>query len=323
MRRKEAIAPMLKEEIARAQKQGRTDLPATLAEARALLDEVRQRGASRVVDTLLPGIVGFCVPVFDSDGHMALGIVALGPAGTFDPEWGGAVDRPLRAAAASFQRPGPPRMNPRRPPVAADLAAGGLVLAAHLALLQAAGAWTPTRERWVQHFTTRTISVARPRAAEATPPAARPPARGAAAARRARAAPARRAPRAPAPGRTTASGARSPPEAAARHSRRRTATRHRRPPRPFVPTALGVPQPPSCATRSRCRPAASRRQGEAGWTGGTTASATTRLDLSPRRCASACSAAPVRSPRRGWRRCASRTSRAASRRPTSTATRQG
>jgi DNA-binding IclR family transcriptional regulator len=96
---KEAITPLLKDEIARAQKQGRADVPASLAEARAMLDEVRQRGAARVVDTLLPGIVGFCVPVFDSDGHIALGIVALGPTGTFDPEWNGAVERPLRAAA--------------------------------------------------------------------------------------------------------------------------------------------------------------------------------------------------------------------------------
>ena len=95
----EAIAPMLKDEIARAQKQGRTDVPASMTQVRAMLDEVRQRGAARVVDTLLPGIVGFCVPVFDSDGHIALGIVASGPTGTFDPEWDGAVDRPLRAAA--------------------------------------------------------------------------------------------------------------------------------------------------------------------------------------------------------------------------------
>jgi DNA-binding IclR family transcriptional regulator len=96
---KDAIAPLLKEEIARAQKQRRSDVPASLAEARALLDEVRQRGAARVVDTLLPGIVGFCAPVFDSDGHIALGMLALGPLGSFDPEWDGAIDKPLRAAA--------------------------------------------------------------------------------------------------------------------------------------------------------------------------------------------------------------------------------
>ena len=96
---REAITPLLKEEVALAQKQGRTDVPASMAQVRALLDEVRERGAARVVDTLLPGIVAFCVPVFDSDGHIVLGLVALGPAGTFDPEWDGAVDRPLRAAA--------------------------------------------------------------------------------------------------------------------------------------------------------------------------------------------------------------------------------
>ena len=96
---RDAITPLLKDELALAQKQGRADVPASLPQARALLDEVRQRGAARVVDTLLPGIVAFCVPVFDSDGHMVLGLVALGPRGTFDPEWEGAVDRPLRAAA--------------------------------------------------------------------------------------------------------------------------------------------------------------------------------------------------------------------------------
>lgn len=96
---KEAIAPMLKEEMARAQKQGRRDVPATMAEVRTLLDEVRKRGMARVVDTLLPGIVGFCAPVFDSDGHMALGIVTLGPGGSFDAKWDGTVEAPLRRAA--------------------------------------------------------------------------------------------------------------------------------------------------------------------------------------------------------------------------------
>jgi len=99
---REAIAAMLREEMARAQKQGRANVPATMPEARALLDAVRKRGAARVVDTLLPGIVGFCVPVFDADGHMALGIVALGPSGSFDAEWGGAVEGPLRREAAQL-----------------------------------------------------------------------------------------------------------------------------------------------------------------------------------------------------------------------------
>jgi len=96
---KEAITPLLKDEIARAAKQRRADVQATLTEARGLLAEVRQRGAGRVVDTLLPGITAFCAPVFDADGHIEVGIVALGPSGSFDPHWGGAVDQPLRAAA--------------------------------------------------------------------------------------------------------------------------------------------------------------------------------------------------------------------------------
>jgi DNA-binding IclR family transcriptional regulator len=96
---REAIAPMLREELARAQKQGRRDVPASMAQAQEMLAEVRERGAARVVDTLLPGILGFCVPVFDSDGHMVVGMVTMGPSGTFDPEWDGAVHRPLAAAA--------------------------------------------------------------------------------------------------------------------------------------------------------------------------------------------------------------------------------
>ena len=97
--RKEALAPMLWVVFVCAQRQGRKDVPSSLAEAKALLEDVRQRGVSRVVDTLLPGIVAFCAPVFDADGHIALAVVALGPTGTFDPAWGGAVEKPLRAAA--------------------------------------------------------------------------------------------------------------------------------------------------------------------------------------------------------------------------------
>ena len=98
----EVVAPLLKDELARAVKTRRTDLPSTMTEVHALLAEVRTRGAARVVDTLLPGIVAFCAPVFDSDGHLELGITTLGSIATFDPEWAGAVDAPLRAAAAQL-----------------------------------------------------------------------------------------------------------------------------------------------------------------------------------------------------------------------------
>ncbi len=46
--------------------------------------------------------MGFCAPVFDADGHMVLGMVTLGSVASFDPEWNGAVARPLRAAAAQL-----------------------------------------------------------------------------------------------------------------------------------------------------------------------------------------------------------------------------
>ncbi len=93
------LAALLRDELARTQKLGRKDLPTSMAEATALLDEVRQRGLARVVDTLLPGVAGFCAPVFDADGHLVLGMVALGSLATFDPAWDGAVARPLAAAA--------------------------------------------------------------------------------------------------------------------------------------------------------------------------------------------------------------------------------
>lgn len=98
------VAPLIKEELARAVKMRRTDLPATQVEVNALLAEVRERGAARVVDTLLPGIVAFCAPVFDSDGHLELGITTLGSIATFDPEWDGAIDAPLRTAADQLSR---------------------------------------------------------------------------------------------------------------------------------------------------------------------------------------------------------------------------
>lgn len=93
------LALLLKDELARHRKLARGDVPASMADAAALLDEVRQRGLARAVNTLLPGVAGFCAPVFDADGHLALGMVALGSLATFDAAWDGAVAGPLAAAA--------------------------------------------------------------------------------------------------------------------------------------------------------------------------------------------------------------------------------
>lgn len=101
---RDAIAPLLRAELTRARQLGRTDLPRTQAELKALLDDVRHRGLARVVDTLLPGIAGLCAPVFDFDGHLVLGIVALGSVATFDSNWHGPVATALSQAARQLSR---------------------------------------------------------------------------------------------------------------------------------------------------------------------------------------------------------------------------
>ena len=98
------IHARLKAELAHAQKMGRSDVPTSLAQARDMLDEVRAQGLSRVVDTLLPGVVGFCAPVFDADRHLVLGILALGPRASLDAGWQGPVARALRHAAQQLSQ---------------------------------------------------------------------------------------------------------------------------------------------------------------------------------------------------------------------------
>lgn len=100
----EVLKPLLQEELALAAKTRRTDLPTSEAAFGQILQEVRARGVARVMDTVLPGIVAFCAPVFDASGHLVLGITTLGSVATFDPEWGGAIDAPLRAAAAQLSQ---------------------------------------------------------------------------------------------------------------------------------------------------------------------------------------------------------------------------
>ncbi len=91
---------LLQEALSGQHKLAHPDVPGTMAEVTALLADVRRRGLSRAVNTLLPGVAGFCAPVFDADGHLALGMVALGSVTTFDTAWDGAVAVPLKAAAA-------------------------------------------------------------------------------------------------------------------------------------------------------------------------------------------------------------------------------
>lgn len=96
------LALLLQDELTRAQHAARPDIPASMAEATASLADVRDRGIARVVNTLLPGVAGFCAPVFDADGHLALGMVAVGSLATFDVDWNGDIATPLKAAATQL-----------------------------------------------------------------------------------------------------------------------------------------------------------------------------------------------------------------------------
>ncbi len=80
-------------------RQAHDDLPRTLAEVQALLAETRAHGLARVVHSLLPGVAGFCAPVFDAQGRLVLGLVVLGSVGTLDTDWDGPVASALLACA--------------------------------------------------------------------------------------------------------------------------------------------------------------------------------------------------------------------------------
>ena len=94
--------PMIEAELALARKLGRSDLPSTPAQVQAMLIESRAQGLGRVVNVLLPGISGLCAPVFDSDGHLVLGVVSLGSSATLDVDWQGPVANALRAFAGQL-----------------------------------------------------------------------------------------------------------------------------------------------------------------------------------------------------------------------------
>lgn len=88
------IEPMVRDELAHLKNLPRSglplvDVPRSQAEVQAVLEETRQRGVARVVHSLLPGVGGFCAPVFDAQGRLALGLVVLGSVATLDTEWDG------------------------------------------------------------------------------------------------------------------------------------------------------------------------------------------------------------------------------------------
>jgi DNA-binding IclR family transcriptional regulator len=90
----ERIPAMVRAELARLQQLPQTgltleDVPKTQAQVQTLLQETRAQGMGRVVHSLLPGVGGFCAPVFDAQGRLALGLVVLGSVTTLDTHWQG------------------------------------------------------------------------------------------------------------------------------------------------------------------------------------------------------------------------------------------
>jgi DNA-binding IclR family transcriptional regulator len=90
----ERLGPMIREELAVLKKLPQNglpliDVPQSQQAVQELMNETRRRGMGRVVHSLLPGVGGFCAPVFDAQGRLALGLVVLGSVATLDTDWNG------------------------------------------------------------------------------------------------------------------------------------------------------------------------------------------------------------------------------------------
>lgn len=65
------------------------------AQFEAMVAEVRTHGLARAVGVPIPGINALSAPVFDHMGALVLVVTTLGPVGSFDPAWDGALARQL------------------------------------------------------------------------------------------------------------------------------------------------------------------------------------------------------------------------------------
>jgi DNA-binding IclR family transcriptional regulator len=104
------VQPLLKVETAQLAKLARPGMPRNASQAQAILEETRQQGLGRVVDTLLPGISGLAAPVWDAGGRICLSLVSLGSSASFDARYEGVAAKALhRQAAALSLELGSPR----------------------------------------------------------------------------------------------------------------------------------------------------------------------------------------------------------------------
>jgi len=70
----------------------------------ASLAETRKHGMSRTKGMPIPGIDALCCPVFDSAGHLVLGILVMGPSATFDSDWNGSIAKPLQRCVLEISK---------------------------------------------------------------------------------------------------------------------------------------------------------------------------------------------------------------------------
>lgn len=98
------VERLLSDELARLS-HGTAEAAAALHESlEAALAETRRHGLSRTLGQPIPGIDALCAPVFDSEGHIVLGLLVMGPAATFDSQWEGTIATPLRQCALEISR---------------------------------------------------------------------------------------------------------------------------------------------------------------------------------------------------------------------------
>jgi len=90
---------LIERELADARHSAYGNGPRTAEEVEGALADVRAREGARVEGMLLPTIHAFCMPVFDAEGELALGLIALGHEGVFDIRWDGEIATALRVCA--------------------------------------------------------------------------------------------------------------------------------------------------------------------------------------------------------------------------------
>jgi len=92
-------APLVQDELARMSSADQPALRPSRKHIEENLTDVRTRRMARAVGHPIPGINAFSAPVFDHNGHIALAITAMGPAGGFNPDWDGPIAHRVHACA--------------------------------------------------------------------------------------------------------------------------------------------------------------------------------------------------------------------------------